>query len=81
MLERKKRKKSKKNRQKNKRGYWNRELNDSPEIPDRGVTSDIPGLPWGALHEETKRCAVSKHYFISSFFSLGIEMLKFSCHV
>ena len=25
------------------------ESNDSPEIPDRGETSDIPGLPSGAL--------------------------------
>ena len=24
------------------------ESNDSPEIPDRGETSDIPGLPSGA---------------------------------
>ena len=24
------------------------ETNDSPEIPDRGETSDIPGLPSGA---------------------------------
>ena len=23
------------------------ESNDSPEIPDRGETSDIPGLSWG----------------------------------
>ena len=28
------------------------ESNDSPEIPDRGETSDIPGLPSGA---ETER--------------------------
>ena len=28
------------------------ESNDSPEIPDRGETSDIPGLPsGGVLHE------------------------------
>ena len=25
------------------------ESNDSPEIPDRGETSDIPGLPSGVL--------------------------------
>ena len=25
------------------------ESNDSPEIPDRGETSDIPGLPSGAV--------------------------------
>ena len=34
---------------KNKRGDSKVESNDSPEIPDRGETSDIPGLPsgWG----------------------------------
>ena len=26
--------------------------NDSPEIPDRGETSDIPGLPSGAVSQE-----------------------------
>ena len=25
------------------------ESNDSPEIPDRGETSDIPGLPLGVV--------------------------------
>ena len=28
------------------------ESNDSPEIPDRGETSDIPGLPSGASTRE-----------------------------
>ena len=28
------------------------ESNDSPEIPDRGETSDIPGLPSGVAGEE-----------------------------
>ena len=28
------------------------ESNDSPEIPDRGETSDIPGLPSGRQEEE-----------------------------
>ena len=28
------------------------ESNDSPEIPDRGETSDIPGLPWGGGERE-----------------------------
>ena len=36
-------------RQKNKRGDSKVESNDSPEIPDRGVTSDIPGLPLGVV--------------------------------
>ena len=31
--------------QKNKRGDSKVESNDSPEIPDRGETSNIPGLP------------------------------------
>ena len=34
-------------RQKNKRGDSKVESNDSPDIPDRGETSDIPGLPGG----------------------------------
>ena len=34
-------------RQTNKRGDSKVESNDSPEIPDRGETSDIPGLPSG----------------------------------
>ena len=38
-------------RQKNKRGDSKVESNDSPEIPDRGETSDIPGLPLGGLSE------------------------------
>ena len=32
---------------KTKRGDRKRESNDSPEIPDRRMTSDIPGLPFG----------------------------------
>ena len=36
-------------RQKNKRGYIEKwEQTDSPAIPDRGETSDIPSLPSGA---------------------------------
>ena len=38
--------------QKNKRGDSKVELNDSPEIPDRGETSDIHGLPSGAARQE-----------------------------
>ena len=43
-------------RQKSKRGDRKEESNDSPKIPDKGVTSDIPGLPsadskW--IHEHT----------------------------
>ena len=36
-------------RQKNKRGDCKMESNDSPEIKDRGKTSDIPGLPSGEI--------------------------------
>ena len=36
-------------RQTNKRDDGKVESNDSPEIPDRGETSDIPGLPSGVL--------------------------------
>ena len=40
--------KSNRTSQKNKRGECEVESNDSPEIPDRGETSDIHGLPSGA---------------------------------
>ena len=39
--------KGNKTRQKNKRGDSKVESNDSPEIPDRWETADIPGLPSG----------------------------------
>ena len=48
--EKKKKKKdgtSNRPRQKDKRGDSKVESNDSPEIPDRKETADIPGLPWG----------------------------------
>ena len=38
-------------RQKNKRGDSKVETNDSPEVPERGKTSDIPGLPWEGKRE------------------------------
>ena len=37
------------NRQKKKRRDKTGESKNSPEVPDRGWTSDIPGLPLGAL--------------------------------
>ena len=40
----KKDRKSNGTRQKNKRGDSKVESNDNPEIPDRGETSDIPGM-------------------------------------
>ena len=39
-------------RQKNKRGDSKVESNDSPENPDSGETSDIPGLPSGVPTRE-----------------------------
>ena len=36
----------------NKRGDSKVESNDSPEIPDRGETSDIPGLPSGGTDQK-----------------------------
>ena len=36
-------------KKKNKRGDRKGESNDSPEIPDRRKTSDIPGLPSGRI--------------------------------
>ena len=41
-------KNSNRTRQKNKKGDSKVESNDSPELPDRRETSDIPGLPSGA---------------------------------
>ena len=39
---------------KNKRGDSKVESNDSPEIPDRGETSNIPGLPSGVFTRKTE---------------------------
>ena len=41
--------KTNRTRQKNKRGNSKVEPNDSPEIPDRGERSNIPGHPLGHL--------------------------------
>jgi len=38
------------------------ESNDSPEIPDRGETSDIPGLPSGAWEEKNQADNLSRHH-------------------
>ena len=50
----KRRRKSNGSRQKNKTGDSKVESNDSPEIPDRGKTSDITGFPsgWNLQHQE-----------------------------
>ena len=44
--------------QKNKRGDSKVEPNDSPGIPDRGETSDIPGLPLGAKKGDLKNVTI-----------------------
>ena len=49
--QKKKDRKSNRTRQKNKRGDSKVESSDSPELPDRGETSDIPGLPSGVFLE------------------------------
>ena len=56
----KKDRESNRTRQKNKRGDSKAESNDSPEIPDRGETSDIPGLPSGVIC--LKRRLACKHF-------------------
>ena len=51
-------------RQKNKRGYRKVESNDSPEIPDRGKTPDIPGLALGDIRRAMwGSSAVFKSFF------------------
>ena len=49
----KKDRKGNRTRHKNKRGDSKVESNDSPEIPDRGETSYIPGLPTGWGKEDS----------------------------
>ena len=41
-------------KKKNKRGDRKGESNDSPEIPDRRETSDIPGLPSGGQRQKDR---------------------------
>ena len=46
----------------NKRADSKVESNDSPEIPDIGETSDIPGLPSGLLRpQQNTQCACTKY--------------------
>ena len=60
--ERKKKEDRKNNRtqQKNSRGDSKVESNDSPEIPDRGETSDIPGLPSGGIMQNELNKIINK---------------------
>ena len=67
LAEKKKKKDRKSNRtkQKNKRGESKVESNDSPEVPDKGETSDIPSLPLGShgqTNGRTERQAESNTY-------------------
>ena len=54
-IDRKKDRKSNRSRQKNKRGDSKVESNDSPDIPDREETSDIPGLSSGVVSGRIQR--------------------------
>ena len=51
---------SKMTRLKDKRGDSKVESNDSLEIPDRGETSDIPGLPSGFKGTQHKQIHTNK---------------------
>ena len=46
------------------------ESNDSPEIPDRGETSDIPGLPSGAVSRVYNLCPQSSKELTTAHSSL-----------
>ena len=47
--------------EKNKRGDRKGKSNDSPEIPDRRLTSDIPGLPSGLVETILFQVKFLKH--------------------
>ena len=52
------------------------ESNDSPEIPDRGETSDIPGLPSrGVEAEETFHPELPQNYIFLLTTVQGLEQL------
>ena len=61
-----------------KRGDSKVESNDSPEIPDRGETSDIPGLPSGVGKVNTK---TSPHNISKSAHSKVCSIAIKSLHV
>ena len=52
----------------NERGDSKVESNDSPEIPDRGETLDIPGLPSGFEREREKErdANINTSYYFTS---------------
>ena len=51
------------------------ELNNSPEIPDRGETSDIPGLAWGGGGRGGRGC-YKGHTSVSSFVLHGHKCIQ-----
>ena len=58
---------------KNKRGDRKGESNNSPEIPDRSQTSDIPGFPSGDAEKETgvfvlMRCVCIQHRVVLLYY-------------
>ena len=54
------------------------ESNDSPEIPDRGETSDIPGLPSG--YEEKRRVSyIAFNYRQQAVFLFCFVFCLFVC--
>ena len=58
-------------RQKNKRGDSKVQSNDSPEIPDRGKTSDISGLPSGGI--DTIYVEAASHFIQFNARSTGLS--------
>ena len=48
------------------------ESNDSPEIPDRGETSDIPGLPSGEDLRKPSQASINKEITM-------VTALSYSC--
>ena len=60
------------------------ESNDSPEIPDRGETSDIPGLPSGGTMRGSKRPEVCGSMILNRSYvdvssSCPLGGLSFAC--
>ena len=53
---------SSRSRQKNKKGDRKVESDDSPEIPDRRETSDIPGLPYDDHHHHNQHHHYHRQY-------------------
>ena len=75
------RQKKNQTKQKNKRGDSKVESNDSPEIPDRGETSDIPGLPSGVSDTKKTLGRIKNSLrFIRYLVVSGFVMSGFDCN-